>query len=168
MCFSRSFSCKTNRYGKTVQEIHLQICYCKDLPPFELQRRTFCLLDTSHWVYSSGILNPTCRKPNPPLPLSPLTQARKTRESTPFSPNPTSHQVLLTPCPDEAHISPFPQPPGPPPHHCSPSLCSKHTLTPASSALTPSSHLCKSLPMIFLEKISRGHSTAHFIHSNIY
>lgn len=51
ICCPSSFICKTNRYDKTVQEIHLQICYYIDLP-FELQMHTFnCLLDTSTWVF---------------------------------------------------------------------------------------------------------------------
>lgn len=78
---------------------------------------------------------------------------------SPCSPNLISHKVLLTPVPDTAHVNPYalflPSHPLITAHlH----LCSKHTITPQSSALTPSNHLCKSLPMIFLEKIDQATS----------
>lgn len=120
-CFSSSFTCKTVKYGKTVQEIHRQTCYHIDLSS-ELQTHTLkCLLESSTSVFLRH-LNPYMLQSKPGFVLlSPLAQDKKPRESTPFSlsllPKPNQLPSPASSLSYTAHFSPFPWPLWPPPHH---------------------------------------------------
>lgn len=133
---------------------------------FELQTQTFnCLVGSSTQVFLRHLKsNMSQIKPSSVLP-PPITQARKPREPTLFfsllpkpnqSPSP-SYSLSLT----QLTLVPLLFTSRSPPHLLTYSAISTPAL-PQSPARTPSNHVCKSLSVVFLGKISSCHSTAHF------
>ena len=141
---------------------------------FEFQTQTFnCLLDILTYMVLRH-LKPNLSQTNPSsVPLSSFTQGRKPGASTPSS-------LPLLPRPKQLPGPAYPLPLTQltlillsPSRDCSRPLvytsAGSTSPLPEPAALTPSNHICKSLPMIFLKKISICHSTADFIHAtNIY